>query len=91
MDDLDQRYAAIADSMGSGPIVERIEALRALVGEGHLESMNLLAIVLGDRNEPSDRDEIVALYERAHTLGSPVAAGNLTIQYEQWRLSGKAD
>lgn len=84
MGDLEDRYVAIAEALDWTDPGEHIDALRELAGLGQAEAMNLLAILLGDIDGAAHREEIVALYERAHGLGNVAAAENLAIQYGQW-------
>jgi hypothetical protein len=84
MDNPDDEYADIVEKLDYAKPGEYIEELRKLAGAEHRESMNLLAVLLGDIDNTGNRGEIISLYERAFELGSPVAAKNLAIQYHQW-------
>jgi len=81
----DEEYAAISVNYGVSDLSPYVDDLRRLAKSGHVESMNLLAVVLGDIDGARHRDEIISLCERAHNLGSPVAAENLSIQYRLWK------
>ena len=81
----DDEYAQISLSMDWENPEAYIEDLRRIAHSNHKEAMNLLAIVLGEVDSDRYRDEIVSLLERAHELGSPVAAETLSIQYKQWK------
>ncbi|MGZ8337635.1 MAG: hypothetical protein ACXWU1_13325 [Allosphingosinicella sp.] len=80
----DEAYARIVADVCRDRPDRHVEELRRLAASGHVESMTLLAVLLGDVDGASHRAEIVALNERAFALGSPVAAENMAIQYEQW-------
>lgn len=83
-DDLDDRYVAIVEDLDWSDPARHVEALRVLAGLDQPDAMNLLAILLGDIDGEVHRQEIIALYERAHALGDVTAAENLAIQYGQW-------
>jgi hypothetical protein len=85
-EDNDQSYSRIVDAVDwdNPHRPDHLEELRRLAAEDHSESMTLLAILLGEIDSIRYRDEIVTLNERAYKLGSPVAAENMAIQYEQW-------
>lgn len=85
MTTLDDDYARISLDVDRDNPHVHIEELRRIASEDHIESMNLLAVLLGDVDSKKHREEIIRLYERAHELGSPVAAENLSIQYGQWK------
>lgn len=80
----DEEYAAISVNYGVSSLAAYVDDLRRLARSGHVESMNLLAVLLGDMDSAKHREEIISLYERAHELGSTAAAENLSIQYRQW-------
>ncbi|MCC6921408.1 MAG: hypothetical protein IT548_19620 [Alphaproteobacteria bacterium] len=80
----DDAYSRIVESMESINALEYIAKLRLLAEDCHIESINLLAVILGDIDSTLHRREIIELYEKAFELGSPVAAENLSIQYAQW-------
>ena len=80
----DEEYAAIVANIDWQDPVKYVEPLRKLTRLNHRESMNTLAVVLGDVDSAEHRDEIIALYTEAHRLGSPVAAEGMSIQYAQW-------
>lgn len=80
----DQQYAEITEKLNWEKPTEYVDDLRKLVGDNHRESMSLLAILLGDIDSYGFRSEIINLYEQSYSLGSPVAANDLAIQYEQW-------
>jgi hypothetical protein len=80
----DEEYAAIAVLFNVTLPPGHVDDLRRLADAEHVDSMNLLAVVLGDLDSKTHRDEIIRLFERAHELGSQIAAYNLAIQYRQW-------
>jgi hypothetical protein len=80
----DEFYRNIIDKLDWSNPHEFIEPLRNLVNKNHVESMSLLAIILGDIDSNLYRDEIMRINEAAFNLGSVVAAENLSIQYAQW-------
>lgn len=84
MNEDDKEYSDIVDCIEWDDPRKYIERLRVLVNKNHEDSMNLLAIVLGDIDSIKYRDEIIRLYEESYRLGSQVAAKGLSIQYRQW-------
>jgi hypothetical protein len=83
----DEAYIRIVESIDwADPktFTQYSEQLRQLAEKNHIESMTLLAVLLGDIDSNKYREEIIILNERAFKLGSSVAADNLSIQYAQW-------
>lgn len=87
----DEEYGVIANDINWNNPLQYIDKLRALARENHADSMNLLAILLGDMDSLNNRDEIISLYKRAFELGSVTAANSLSIQYRQWGENHEAD
>lgn len=83
-DAMDHEYSRIVESVDWENPVEYVQQLRDLASAGHKESMNFLAILLGDIDKYKFKDEIIELLERSHSLGSVVAANTLSIQYQEW-------
>ena len=88
LSDDDVAYVRIVDTIDwqqpVSHLTVHLEELRKLASNGHIESMVLLAVFLGDIDSELHRSEIIRLNEKAFELGSPTAAGNMAIQYAQW-------
>jgi len=81
--DLDA-YTKIVEALDWDRPSEFVDRLRMLADRGQIESMNLLAVLLGDIDPVGAKREILELYKRAAANGSLVAAENLAIQQRQW-------
>jgi hypothetical protein len=80
----DNAYARIVELVNSDNAAEYVDELRRMAGDGHVVSMQLLAVLLGDIDSGKYREEIIMCCEKAHLLGSSIAAEILAIQYKQW-------